>query len=50
VPAANCPDAVGADHGSMRLVKVTTMDAAVKAIQSWVKDPTAKLPACGSAA
>lgn len=50
VPAANCPDAVGADHGSMRLVKVTTMDSAVKAIQSWVKDPTAKLPACGSAA
>jgi PDZ domain-containing protein len=33
----------------MRLVKVTTMDSAVKAIQAWTKDPSAKLPACGSA-
>jgi Lon-like protease len=49
VPSSNCPDAVGSDHGSMRLVKVTTMDSAVKAIQTWAKDPTAKLPACGSA-
>lgn len=49
VPSSNCPDAVGADHGSMRLVKVTTMDSAVNAIQAWTKDPSAKLPACGSA-
>jgi PDZ domain-containing protein len=50
VPADNCPDAVGADHGSMRLVKVTTMASAVKAIQTWVKNPQATLPTCGSGA
>ena len=50
VPADNCPDAVGADHGSMRLVKVTTMDSAVKAIQAWAKNPDATLPTCGRSA
>lgn len=49
VPADNCNDAEGANNGSMRLVKVTTMDSAVKAIQTWVKNPDATLPTCGSA-
>jgi Lon-like protease len=49
VPADNCTDAVGADHGSMRLVKVTTMDSAVKSIEAWTKNPNATLPTCGSA-
>jgi PDZ domain-containing protein len=49
VPADNCPDAVGADHGSMRLVKVTSMSSAVHSIQSWAKNPHATLPTCGSA-
>ena len=49
VPAANCVDAVGADHGDMRLVKVTTMRSAVDSIETWAKNPDAKLPTCGSA-
>lgn len=49
VPADNCADAVGADHGSMRLVKVATMDSAVQSIETWAKNPDAKLPTCGSA-
>jgi len=49
VPADNCADAVGADHGSMRLVKVSTMASAVQSIETWAKNPDAKLPTCGSA-
>ena len=48
VPADNCADAVGADHGAMRLVKVDTMDSAVDAIEAWAKNPDANLPTCGS--
>jgi PDZ domain-containing protein len=49
VPAANCADAVGADHGAMRLVKVDTMASAVKSVETWAKNPDATLPTCGSA-
>ena len=49
VPAGNCADAVGADHGTMRLVKVKTMASAVQSIQTWAKNPDATLPTCGSA-
>ncbi|MGZ4451406.1 MAG: YlbL family protein [Nocardioides sp.] len=49
VPADNCADAAGADHGDMRLVKVTTMDSAVTSIEAWAKNPDAKLPTCGRA-
>ncbi len=49
VPASNCADAVGADHGDMRLVKVDTMDSAVDSIEAWAKNPDAKLPTCGRA-
>jgi len=48
VPKDNCADAVGADHGDMRLVKVTTMHSAVQAIEAWTKNPNATLPTCGS--
>lgn len=49
VPADNCDDAVGADHGSMRLVKVATMASAVRSIETWTENPNANLPTCGSA-
>ena len=49
VPADNCADAAGADHGDMRMVKVTTMDSAVTSIEAWAKNPDVKLPTCGSA-
>ena len=48
VPAQNCQDVVGADHGSMRLVKVSTFNGALAAIKAWVKDHDAPLPSCGS--
>jgi PDZ domain-containing protein len=46
VPADNCVDAVGADHGSMRLVKVTSFHSAVQAIKTWTANPKAALPSC----
>ncbi len=46
VPPDNCADALDADNGSMGLVKAVTMHAAVQAIEKWVKNPDAKLPAC----
>lgn len=47
VPAANCPDAVGAAAGDMPLVKVETMHDAVEAITAWAEDPDTTLPSCG---
>jgi Lon-like protease len=49
VPADNCEDVAGSDHGSMRLIKVTSFDDALSSIQTWVKDPSAQLPTCGGA-
>jgi PDZ domain-containing protein len=46
VPPGNCPDAVGAPNGDMRLVRAETMHDSVEAIQAWVDDPDARLPAC----
>jgi PDZ domain-containing protein len=46
VPPDNCADVGEANNGSMRLVKAVTMHAAVQAIEKWVKNPDAKLPAC----
>jgi len=48
VPAGNCPDVQGADHKDMRLVKVSTLDDAISAIESWTKNHSAKLPTCRS--
>lgn len=50
VPPDNCSEALGADPGDMRLVKATTMRAALEAIQDWVADPDADLPSCEDAA
>jgi Lon-like protease len=50
VPKDNCDEAVGADKGDVRLVKVTTMHDAVQSVEAWVKDHDAKLPSCGGAA
>jgi len=48
VPKDNCEDVAGAHHGDMRLVEATTMHEARKAIETWVKNPKATLPTCGS--
>ncbi|BBH16452.1 hypothetical protein Back2_07390 [Nocardioides baekrokdamisoli] len=46
VPAGNCPDVANADHGSMRLAKVSTFADALKVVQTWAKDHNAPLPSC----
>ena len=48
VPADNCAEALGGnfDPDKMRLVKVTTLDDAIKDVKAWVKDPKAPLPRC----
>lgn len=46
VPAANCPDATGANNGDMRLAKVATFDDAVAAIEAFAADQDAALPSC----
>ncbi|TWH00017.1 PDZ domain-containing protein [Nocardioides sp. J9] len=45
VPAANCSD-VGDLDPDLRLVKATTMHAARVALEKWVEDRDAELPAC----
>lgn len=50
VPAANCPDALGADNGDMRLVRATTFVETLEAVEDWVEDPDADLPSCEDAA
>ncbi len=45
VPKDNCSDVKGL-HPDLRLVKATTMHEARVALESWVKDHDAKLPAC----
>lgn len=48
VPASNCDEAVLANYDpkQMRLVRAETLDDAVKSLETWSADPTAKLPAC----
>jgi PDZ domain-containing protein len=46
VPSGNCADALGADHGSMRLAKVTTFADALKVVQTWAANHNAPLPSC----
>lgn len=48
VPASNCEDIAHADHGSMRLAKVSTFSGALKVIRTWSANPDAPLPTCGS--
>ena len=45
VPPDNCPDVTDLDP-DLRLVKATTMHDARLAIETWVKDKSADLPAC----
>lgn len=46
VPADNCPDAVDAPAGDMRLTRVATMSEAVDAVEAWAADPDTDLPQC----
>jgi len=48
VPADNCAEALDGhyDPDKMRLVKATTLEAAIKDVQAWVDDPDATLTRC----
>lgn len=46
VPPPNCPDAMKADNGDMRLVLAETMHSARLALEEWAEDPDADLPSC----
>ena len=49
VPEDNCPDALGADNGDMRLVMATTMHDARLALEDYAEDADADLPSCEDA-
>jgi PDZ domain-containing protein len=46
VPPSNCSDALGGDHGSMRLVKAATLRQAISEVKAWPADHNATLPSC----
>jgi PDZ domain-containing protein len=48
VPADNCAEAVDGpyDPDKMRLVKVSTLDDAIRAVETWAEDPKAELARC----
>lgn len=46
VPPDNCKDALGAPNGDMRLVKATTMHAALQSLKAWDANHDATLPSC----
>ncbi len=46
VPSDNCDEALGAENGDVRLVRVKTLKDAISSIKTWVKDPDAPLPSC----
>lgn len=46
VPADNCAEALGADNGDVRLVKVKTLKGAIASVKKWSADPSADLPSC----
>ncbi|WP_101524998.1 YlbL family protein [Nocardioides houyundeii] len=46
VPADNCDEAVHAENGDMRLVRVETMKSALEAVQDWAADQQVELPSC----
>lgn len=48
VAAPNCAEALraGIDQDELKLVKVTTLQDAIQAVQAWTKDPGASLPQC----
>ncbi len=47
-PADNCPDATKADAGSMPVVKISTLDEAVAALDTWRTKGPDGLTLCGS--
>ena len=50
VPPDNCDEALGSDHGSMRLVRADTMHDARLAVDAWTDDQGAELPSCEATA
>jgi Lon-like protease len=46
VPPSNCGDALGGDHGSMRLVKAATLKQAISDVKAWSANHSATLPSC----
>lgn len=44
--STNCPDALGAANGDMKLVPVKDLGQAIDVIETWVEDPGADLPSC----
>lgn len=46
VPPSNCSDALGGDHGSMRLVRTATLKQAISEVKAWSTDHNATLPSC----
>lgn len=46
VPAENCAEALGAERGDVRLVKVNTLTDAIASVEKWSADPNADLPSC----
>jgi PDZ domain-containing protein len=47
-PASNCDEVKGGpyDPDKMRVVKISTLNGAIKAVKAWRKNPDAKLPQC----
>jgi Lon-like protease len=47
VPAGNCAEAAAApEHDDMRLVRVSSFDEALRAVETWATDRDADLPTC----
>jgi PDZ domain-containing protein len=49
VPPANCADALGSHHGSMRLAKAATLKDAISEVSAWAADHDAPLTPCTAA-
>jgi PDZ domain-containing protein len=49
VPPANCADALGSNHGSMRLAKAATLKDAIADVTAWAAAPDAPLTPCTAA-
>ncbi len=46
VPEDNCDSAIKGDDRGMRLVKISTLDGAIDALEALAKDPKASVPPC----
>lgn len=45
-PASNCNEVRASDHHGMKVVKVSNLDGAIKALKALAKDPKASVPTC----